>query len=249
VATAGSTDFGAIDPLAECAQAARSHGLWLHVDAAVGGALLLSDQHRGRLAGLAAADSVAVDFHKLLWQPVPCAAFVLRERARLAPLDVQVEYLNAASEGDQWQLPHLLGYSLATSRRFDALGLLLTFQALGRRRLGALVDRVLELTAIAGDLVDRNPRLALAGPATLATVVFRYVPQPGAPDDPARADRINAAIRARLLAAGTAVVGRTSVAGRVHLKLTLLNPAAGVGDLADLVGLIAATGAELDDAR
>ena len=69
VATAGTTDFGTIDPLPALAERARERGLWLHVDAAWGGGLLFSDRHRGLLAGIEAADSVAVDFHKLLWQP------------------------------------------------------------------------------------------------------------------------------------------------------------------------------------
>jgi L-2,4-diaminobutyrate decarboxylase len=74
-------------------------------------------------------------------------------------------------------------------------------------------------------------------------VVFRYRPSP---DDPDRSDRLNEAIRLRLMAAGRAVVGRTEVAGRVHLKLTLLNPTATEADLAQLVAVIARAGADLD---
>jgi len=74
-------------------------------------------------------------------------------------------------------------------------------------------------------------------------VLFRYVP---APDDPARSDRLNEAIRLRLLATGQAVIGRTEVDGRVHLKLTLLDPATTEAEAADLVALVAATGAALD---
>jgi len=254
VATAGTTDFGAIDPLPACSVRARRHELWLHVDAAVGGPLLLSDRHRHRLVGLADADSVGIDFHKLLWQPVACGTFLVREATALAPLDVQVDYLNAphsdAADGDDgWRLPHQVGRSLATSRRLDALALLMTFQSLGRRRLGDLLDRILDLARSVRDLVDELPSLALADAGanaeTVVTVVFRYVPRR---DEPIRSDRINAAIRARLLAAGTAVVGCTRVDGRVHLKLTLLNPTATAGDLACLVQLIAAAGDTLDGA-
>jgi L-2,4-diaminobutyrate decarboxylase len=88
VATAGTTDFGSIDPLPALATRARARGLWLHVDAAWGGGLLFSDRHRGLLAGIEAADSVAVDFHKLLWLPAGCGAFLVRDRAHLAPLEV-----------------------------------------------------------------------------------------------------------------------------------------------------------------
>ena len=74
-------------------------------------------------------------------------------------------------------------------------------------------------------------------------MLFRYAP---APDDPEVSDRLNEAIRLRLLAAGQAVVGRTEVDGRVHLKLTLLDPTTTEAEVADLVALVAATGAALD---
>ena len=247
VATAGTTDLGAIDPLPALAERARRQRLWLHVDAAVGGALLLSERHRARLDGLAAADSIAVDFHKLLWQPLACGLFLVRERSALAPLEVEVAYLNADGEasGDAaWRMPHLVGRSLATSRRFDALKVLLTFQALGRRTLGGLLERALELAASAAELIAAEPALALAQRPALNTVVFRYLP---ARDDPGRSDRLNAAIRTRLLAEGTAVVGRTRLAGRVHLKLTLLNPLAGRGDLGELIARVVRAGADLDE--
>jgi len=73
VATAGTTDFGSVDPLPEIVDLARSAGAWLHVDAAYGGVLLFSRRHRHQLEGVASADSVSLDFHKLFWQPVPAS--------------------------------------------------------------------------------------------------------------------------------------------------------------------------------
>jgi L-2,4-diaminobutyrate decarboxylase len=247
VGTAGTTDFGSIDPLADLAARARRHRMWFHVDASYGGALLLSDRHRHRLGGIELADSLAVDFHKLLWQPIPCAAFLVRDSRSLASLDVTVPYLNARDGAAQgWRMPHLLGRSLATSRRFDALKLLVSLHALGRRRLGALVDRTLELAEVAAAAVAAEPRLVAAHRPELGTLVLRYVP---APDSPEASDRINASIRSRLLAEGTAVVGRTTAAGRVHLKLTLLNPAAAETDVRELVAVVAGTGARLEAGR
>lgn len=247
VATAGTTDFGAIDPLPDLAEQVREHAIWLHVDAAVGGALLFSERHAARLDGLAAADSIAIDFHKLLWQPLACGLFLVRDRASLDPLEVEVAYLNGDGADELepgWRMPHLVSRSLATSRRFDALKVLLTFQALGRRVVGALLDRSLELTARAAELVEASSALALAHRPGLNTVVFRYLP---VRDQPERSDRINAAIRTRLLAGGAALVGRTLHGGRVHLKLTLLNPLATGDDLASLVALVVRTGADLDE--
>ena len=86
VATAGTTDFGSIDPLPEIAAIAREANTWLHVDAAYGGALLFSSQYRDKLAGIKSTDSITIDFHKLFWQPIPCSAFLLRD-ARPLRLD------------------------------------------------------------------------------------------------------------------------------------------------------------------
>ena len=246
VATAGTTDFGSIDPLPALAERARTAGLWLHVDAAWGGGLLFSDRHRRLLDGIETADSVAVDLHKLGWQPAGCGVFLVRDRALLAPLEVTVPYLNPdppAGVPDGWRMPHLVGWSLATTCPFTALGPLLSFAAVGRRAMGELVDRTLELAPAAAAAVDGEPALRLAARPALGSVVFRYTP---APDDPRRSDRVNEAIRLRLLAAGQAVVGRTEVAGRVHLKLTLLDPTTSEADLAALVALVAATGAAVD---
>jgi L-2,4-diaminobutyrate decarboxylase len=246
VATAGTTDFGSIDPLAALAGRAGRPGLWLHVDAAWGGGLLFSDRHRDLLAGVEAADSVALDLHKLGWQPAGCGAFLVRDRALLAPLEVTVPYLNPDPPPDGpagWEMPHLVGRSLATTRRFAALGPLLSFQAVGRRTVGALVDRTLELAAHAAAAVEAEPALELTARPVLGSVVFRCVPDP---DDPGRSDRVNEAVRLRLLAAGQAVVGRTEVAGRTHLKLTLLNPVATEAEVAALVALVARAGAAAD---
>jgi L-2,4-diaminobutyrate decarboxylase len=95
-ATAGDTDYCAVDPLPELAVRARQHGMWLHVDAAVGGGLLFSDRHRHLLDGLAAADSIAIDGHKLLWQPAACGVFLVADGASLAGIDHRVAYLNEA---------------------------------------------------------------------------------------------------------------------------------------------------------
>ncbi|BBL80951.1 L-2,4-diaminobutyrate decarboxylase [Rubrobacter xylanophilus] len=237
VATAGTTDFGSIDPLEELASRARELGLWLHVDAAYGGALALSERHRSKLAGIEDADSVAVDFHKGFYQPVSCAAFLVRRGEDLALIRTHADYLNP--EGDD--LPNLAGKSLQTTRRFDAFKLYVSLRALGRRRLAAMVERTVELAKAAAALVREQPGLELAARPQLGTVVFRY--RPARMEE---ADRVNAGIRRELLLGGEAVVARTRVDGRVYLKLTLLNPLATPEDLRRLVETTVRTGKRLE---
>jgi L-2,4-diaminobutyrate decarboxylase len=238
VTTAGTTDLGAIDPLEPLAEIAREHDAWLHVDAAVGGALALSDREGHRLAGIEAADSVTVDFHKLWFQPISCGAFLVRDRAWLEPALLHADYLNPEPDDDGEGLPNLVDKSLQTTRRFDALKLFVSMRTHGRRFFGRAVESTLDLAAEAARLVDAEPLLELARPVSLNTVVFRYSPYP--PQGPERLDRTNEAIRSSLLHSGRAVIARTRLDGRVYLKLTLMNPEATPDDARELLALVVA---------
>ena len=136
-----------MDPLPEIAALARSAGAWLHVDAAYGGALLFSHRHREKLEGIASADSVGIDFHKLFWQPIPASAFLLRDARHFELIELHADYLNPETHEEQG-IPNLVTSSLLTTRRFDVLKLWLSFQMLGRRKLSAMIDRTMELACL-----------------------------------------------------------------------------------------------------
>ncbi|HEV2713894.1 MAG TPA: pyridoxal-dependent decarboxylase, partial [Terriglobales bacterium] len=140
VVTAGTTDFGSVDPLPECASLAQAAGAWLHVDAAYGGALLFSPQHRDKLKAIETADSLGLDFHKLFWQPIPCSAILLRDARHFESMKFHADYLNPELHEDEG-IPNLVTTSLLTTRRFDALKLWISLQSLGRARLAAMIDR------------------------------------------------------------------------------------------------------------
>lgn len=239
VATAGTTDFGSVDPLRDCAAIAARHRVRLHVDAAYGGGALFSDRLRPLLAGLSAADSVTVDLHKTGWQPAAASALLLRDAADFAPYASRVAYLNPDDDGARGY-DGLLDHSLATTRRADAFKVAATFLTLGRDGLGDLLDTCHDLARHAQRRIAAEPRLELASGAQLTTVVFRY-----RTGDSALSDTVNGALRRRLLRGGTALVGRTTVPGRgVHLKLTLLNPTATPADIDTLLDAVLSAGAQ-----
>jgi L-2,4-diaminobutyrate decarboxylase len=251
VATAGTTDTGGIDPLHRAADLAAEHGCWLHVDAAYGGGALLSDRLAPLLDGLARADSVSLDWHKLGWQPAAAGVFLVRRAESYAPLARRAAYLNPADD-EEAGYPSLLGLSLRTTRRADAFKIAVTLRTLGREGLGRLVDACHDLARHAAATVTAHPLLELHTEPVLTTAVFRYLPQDARPPAPptaagaAACDRINAALRRRLLREGRAVVGRTELPGegpgRVRLKLTLLNPHTGPADVERLLHIVAAAG-------
>jgi L-2,4-diaminobutyrate decarboxylase len=245
VATAGTTDFGSIDPLPEVAELAHAAGAWLHVDAAYGGALLFSPRHRGKLRGLEWADSLGLDGHKLLWQPAGCGVFLLRDAAHLDLMRLHADYLNPVGH-ETLGIPDLVTRSLLTTRRFDALKLWLTLRTLGRTKLAAMIDRTLDLAAEAAALVTEEPQLELLHRPEMGCVVFRYRPSESGDD----ADALNEELPRRLWRAGKAVIGHTRVRGRNCLKLTFLNPTAERRQVAELVRLIVSEGRAAEaDAR
>ena len=244
VATAGTTDFGAIDPLAELSAAAREHGAWFHVDAAYGGGLMVSGRHRYLLNGIHRADSVTVDFHKTFFQPVSSSALLVRDAATLRHVTFHADYLNPATAVDR---PNQVDKSIQTTRRFDALKLWLTLRIMGAEAIGALFDAAIDLASNVGEDLAADPDFELAATPQLSTLVFRYRPlQPDGTrlsDD--ATDRLNQDIRSAVFASGEAVVAGTTVAGRHYLKFTLLNAEASVEDIRSIIDLLRSTGEAL----
>ncbi len=213
VATAGTTDLGAIDPIEALADRAREHGAWLHVDAAVGSGLMLSESLRSRLRGIERADSVTCDLHKLWWQPFPASALLVPDVERLRAVHYASVYLNRPEDEAEGQL-NLVGRSLDTSRRFDALKVLIALRATGRRRMAELVERCIALAEHGAAAVRARPQLELVTEPSTVMVCFRVRGD----------DALNTRVQRALFASGEAVLGRTRVKGAVVLKLTLVNP-------------------------
>ncbi len=227
-ATAGTTDAGLIDPLPDIADLCQAHGTRLHIDAAYGGGLLLSDHHRTKLHGLNRAHTVTLDLHKLGWQPVAAGLFAVQDRHDLRVLEHHADYLNADDDTEAG-LPGLLSRSLRTTRRPDILKIAVTLKTLGRQGIGALVDHVCARAQELADLIGAHPGFELHDRPTISTVLFR----PTHVSDDTVAD-----VRRKLLTEGRAVLGRARLDNRLWLKATLLNPYTGPGDLAALLKLV-----------
>lgn len=232
VATAGTTDFGSIDPLPEIADACARTGVWLHVDAAYGCGLLVS-RRRPLLDGIERADSVTVDYHKSFFQPVSSSAVLVRDAATLRHVTHHADYLNPAHGAD----PNQVDKSLQTTRRFDALKLWLTLRIMGADAVGELFDAVVDLAAEAWEALAADARFEVVTRPRLSTLVFRYVPPEPLPAY--LVDRANLHARAALAASGAACVAATKVDGRHHLKFTLLNPRTSRHDVTEVLDLIA----------
>lgn len=250
VLTAGTTDLGGIDPLAQAISLAHEHNIYVHVDCAYGGALLLSSipERRALLAGLNNADSFSLDFHKSFFQPVSCSALIYRDRTDLSFVTWHADYLNPEHDPRL----NLADRSLQTTRRFDALKLWLSLRVDGAASLGHAFDTCCTTATAAAQLIEQHPELELLTSPPLSTVMFRYMPptlsthasnMPPA-EHTAQLNRINESIRRQLFENNELIIASTTRDDTTYLKFTILNPQLTLDDLRFALDTICATGAK-----
>ena len=220
-ASAGSTNTGAIDPLAGLADVCATEGLWLHVDAAYGGFAALTGKGRRELSGIERADSVTLDPHKWLYQPMECGCVLIRDGGRLeGTFTIHPDYLDDDATSEAGQV-NFADRGLQLSRGFRALKVWMSVQSFGLAAFRACIERNLELAEYAESLVRSRSGLTLMAPATLGIICFRRE-WPGS--DEAETERRGIGLAAELERAGTALVSTTRLAGRHAIRLCILNP-------------------------
>ncbi|WP_051271187.1 pyridoxal phosphate-dependent decarboxylase family protein [Shimazuella kribbensis] len=223
VATAGSTDFGAIDPILGCATRAIKHDMWFHVDAAYGGAVMLSEHYKHLLDHIQLADSITVDFHKLFYQPISCGAFLIKNQDHFQLIKSNTAYLNP-EENELEGIPDLVTKSIQTTRRFDALKLWVSLQAIGRTAFAELIEYTLSLAQKTAQLISNEPLLELVNKnPTLNAIVFRYIGS-SVPTSSVELNHLQTLIRKNLWESGKVVLAQTKVDSSTYLKFTMLNP-------------------------
>ncbi|EAR27089.1 putative decarboxylase [Pseudoalteromonas tunicata D2] len=235
VATAGTTDFGSIDPLGCIAGLAKQYGAWFHVDAAYGGGLLITPHYHHKLAGIEQADSVTIDYHKSFFQPVSCSAFFVKQKKHLSVVTYHAEYLNPLSQ-QQAGVPDLCNKSIQTTRRFDALKLWLSLRTVGANSLGLALEQVMHLAQQAYSLLSSDSEIEVVHFPQLSTLVFRYLPK----NNPnlKLVDETNRFIRTQLSRQGQALIAATKIEGHQYLKFTFLNCTTQIKDVQQVLMLI-----------
>lgn len=247
VATAGTTDAGAIDDLKAVRALTDKFGAWMHIDAAWGGALLLSNDYRDMLDGIELSDSVTLDFHKHFFQSISCGAFLLKDEQNYRFMHYEAEYLNSAYD-EEHGVPNLVSKSLQTTRRFDALKLWMTIEALGEELYGSMIDHGVKLTRQVADYIKATDGLELLVEPQFASVLFRVVPA-GYPAE--FIDSLNQNVADELFARGEANIGVTRVIDARQdvqsLKMTTLSPVATLENVQALLAQVLAEAERIKD--
>jgi aromatic-L-amino-acid decarboxylase len=219
VATVGTTSTTAIDPVPAIADLCARHDLWLHVDAAYGGAAAVIPEMRRVLDGCDRADSIVINPHKWLFVPIDCSILytrrpdVLKRAFSLIP-----EYLTTT---DPAETRNLMDYGVALGRRFRALKLWFVLRHFGSDGIRARLRHHIDLARSFAQWVDDDATFERLAATHFSVVVFRFRP-PGAVDGE-RIDELNMQLLQRLNASGEVFLSHTRVGGKYALRLAIGN--------------------------
>jgi glutamate/tyrosine decarboxylase-like PLP-dependent enzyme len=247
VATAGTTSVGAIDRLPEIARLARQRNLWLHVDAAHAGSLLLSPKLRGLLDGIELADSLSWNPHKMMWVAAGCSLVLLRRRRDLtlamAPGLADASYVvrhpdKVAADADAMP-DDPVQWNLATSRPLHALKVYANLVVYGLDGLRRRLERCQELTAVMYQQVRAAADFEVLQEPMLNLLCFRHLPADLRGDE-AALDRHNVRVRELLTAGREAALTGTRIAGRYWLRAVVMSAAVSEAAFAEVLDQIRA---------
>jgi aromatic-L-amino-acid decarboxylase len=212
VATPGTINTGAIDPIAPIADVCAHENLWLHLDAAYGGLFVLSERLQNAFEACARADSITVDPHKLLFAPYEAGCLLVRDRTHqtrafaFSPPIVTVE--------EDPLIVNYMDYGSQLSRGFKALKIWSALQVFGVEAFKSVIDHTLDLAQYMAKLIEAEPDLELMAPVPLTTVCFQIR---GASE----AD--HTATLAQLTEEGTAFLNPVGLDGRHGLRACVSN--------------------------
>ncbi|GAB4143656.1 MAG: lysine decarboxylase DesA [Planctomycetota bacterium] len=223
VASACSTATGSFDPLDEVADFCERNGLWMHVDGAHGASFCLSARRRSLLEGIARADSVVWDAHKMLWMPALSTGVLFADgRNSHAPFAQDASYLFARDSR-----PHDRGTrTLECTKRAIGAVLYGSLALVGERSLAEMLDRTADLAAEFAAEIDRREDFELACRPEANIVCFRHIPS-----DARDLDAHQAKLRDLALRDGRWYLVRTTLPRGIFLRTTLMNPLTTIEDL------------------
>ncbi len=233
VGSACSTATGAFDDLEAIADFCEKQDLWLHVDGAHGAATAFSGTYRHLVRGIERADSVAMDFHKMLLTPAIATALIYKEGNDAYKTFAQrADYLWEESEEPEWF--NLAKRTFECTKAMYSLKWYSLYQTYGPELLDQYVSRVIDTTRALARCIEKHPHFELAIPPQCNIICFRYANG----QSPDQLNDLNRRIRRQLLEDGTFYVVQTQLDGKVYLRCTLSNPFTEEEHLKGLLALI-----------
>lgn len=228
VATACSTNAGNVPDLKKIVNISRKYGVWLHVDAAYGGALLFSSKYKHLLEGIKEADSITFDPHKLLFQSISCGLFLLKRGSHFNYFTHHSDYLNPEADKKQ-DVMNLVDYSLQTTKRFDALKLYMSLLHLGEEGFDKAITAIVDLAQQFANMLIKTKEFSFAASPQTNIILFRYNKA---------TDEQNVLLQKELYDRGKIALSKTKIDGIVYLKATCMNPNTTIDDYKRIIAIL-----------
>ncbi len=237
IATAGTTNTGTVDPLTKIAQICKKENLWFHIDAAYGGAAILSKEGKKLLKGIEKADSLTVDPHKWFFQPYEMGCLLIRNHKYLkGTFTEKPEYLRDV-EGNQSEI-NFYDHGVQLTRRFRALKFYMSIKTFGLKAFRNAISNNIHLAEQVEDLLRTSPNWEVISPATLAIINFRYNPI-SANLSEKELDKLNEYISKKVMESRQALLVTTVLNNQIVLRMCLINPRTSLQDVKDTLNLCA----------
>ena len=245
VACACATPIGAFDPLDDIAAICRKYDVWLHIDAAHGGAAMLSPRHRSLLRGLEQADSLIWDAHKMMFVPALCAFVLYRRKSdSFRAFQQDAPYLFDASGLDAQEFDGGLR-TLECTKRAAAYGLWGLWATFGEQLFSDLVDVTIDLGQMLFQKLTDAPDFVPLHEPQCNIIVFRHTPLALREATPQRISEFHQQLRKRVIQSGKFYLVSTVLDGVTALRVTLMNPLTTDNDLDELLQTLRETGADI----
>jgi len=219
IGNAGTTNTGAIDDLNTMAQIAKEKNCWFHIDAAYGGATMLSKEYKKELQGIEKADSITLDPHKWWFQPYEIGCLLVRDRNTLKEaFTVTAEYLDdtVSNSGEINYYEH----GVQLSRSFRALKLYTFFRCVGLEKIGADITNGIKNAEYIEKLLKQKEYWEIITKPSIGIISFRVKIS----EDETENDKINAKVSKYLLEDGYAMITTTKLKGHLALRMCPIHP-------------------------
>jgi aromatic-L-amino-acid decarboxylase len=244
VGSAGTVNTGAIDPLAEIAAIAAKFGAWFHIDGAYGALGAIAAPHK--FSGIDRADSISLDPHKWLYQPIDCGCFLYRDAsAAQRAFTYSGDYVRTLNN-DPIESFAFFDESIELSRRFRALKLWFSLRYHGLAAFRESIEKDLQHAQRLGSSIEATPDLQLMAPIELSAVCFRYV---GGKHTDSNLDRLNSEILHRIVERGNVYLSNATLQSRFCLRACVVNHRTTNSDIDRVVTEVLAVAKEVDSAN
>jgi len=244
IPTIGTTSTTSIDPVKEISEICRKYGIWLHVDAAYGGAAATVAEMRPLFTGWERADSIVVNPHKWLFTPLDCSILycqrpeVLRQAFSLTP-----EYLRTGEAGS---VTNLMDYGVSLGRRFRALKLWMIIRALGTDRIANTIREHISYAQRLATIIESTADFELLAPTPFSTLVFRFCPNVASDNE---INILNEKLMDTVNQTGKIFLSHTKLRGKFGIRLTIGNIKTTWEDVALAWNIIQEKAKEVSDSK